>query len=80
MPTIRLDDETDRWRWVCPRGHRTWEPTNGHFWCQRCAQAHDDEAEPVFYELRDQETGETVDRDDLRLVSGFETDERRGSA
>lgn len=69
MPTIRLDDETDRWRWRCPRGHRNWEPTNHHFWCQTCAQAteHDDDVDPTFEELRDGSSGETFERDELTL-------------
>lgn len=69
MPTIRLDREADRWRWTCPRGHRTWEPTNHHFWCAACARAstHDNEIDPTFDALRDDSTGELVPRDDLTL-------------
>jgi hypothetical protein len=66
--TIQVTDEIDRWKWVCPRGHRQWEPTNHHFWCATCARANDDEAEPEFDELRNKKTGETVHRDDLRLL------------
>lgn len=65
---INLDDETDRWRWTCPNGHRTWEATNNHFWCQTCIR-HDDD--PVFYELHDKQSGENYGRDDLELVTDW---------
>lgn len=63
--TVRLHDESDRWRGVCPRGHRLWEPTNHHFWCQKCARL--DGADGVFYELRNRTNGDLVKRDELRL-------------
>lgn len=63
--TINLDKHVDRWRWACPNGHRNWEPTNEHFWCQQCARAHD--LDPVFHELHDTRSGETYERDELRL-------------
>jgi len=62
---IDVDDRRDRWRWVCPRGHRSWEPTNGHFWCKQCARA--DGAAGVFHELRDKRSGDTVAREDIVL-------------
>lgn len=69
MPTtIHLENDTDRWRYTCPRGHRNWEPTNRHFWCQSCARAHDD-PDPTFYELTDATTGEQLHRDELELVT-----------
>ncbi len=77
--TIHLQDESDRWRWVCPRGHRSWEPTNHHFWCQKCARL--DGADGVFHELRNKKTGNLVKRDDLLLetpVGQYES--REGSA
>ncbi|WP_135828944.1 hypothetical protein [Halorussus halobius] len=64
---IRLEDETDRWRWVCPRGHRTWEPTNNHFWCQSCSRQRGVDGE--FSKLRNKATGEVFEREDLRLVT-----------
>lgn len=71
MPTINLDDRTDRWRYRCPHGHNSWEPTNNHFWCQQCARAvdHDDEVDPSFHYLYDQRTDEKLERDDLRLLT-----------
>lgn len=66
--TIELENETDRWRWVCPRGHRSWEPTNGHFWCATCARNWDD-IDPEFDELRDKRTGETVPREEIVLLT-----------
>lgn len=64
---VRLDDETDRWNWVCRRGHRSWEPANRRFRRHRCVRASDAAAEPEFDELHDTKTGETVHRDDLVL-------------
>lgn len=64
---VRIEDRTDRWRFVCPRGHRTWEPTNHHFWCQQCAAS--DDADGVFYELRDKKTDELRPREEVRLVT-----------
>jgi hypothetical protein len=73
MPTIRLDEEADRWRWTCPKGHRSWEPTNGHFWCQRCAQVArdhgDDDVDPVFYQLHDDASDETYSREEIDLMT-----------
>lgn len=64
---VRIEDQHDRWRFVCPRGHRSWEPTNHHFWCQQCAATFDVEA--TFDELRDKKTGMLVGRDRVRLVT-----------
>ena len=66
--TIRVDNETDRWKWVCPQGHRNWEPINNHFWCQSCAQFWRETVEPEFDELVNMQTDETVPRDQIRLV------------
>jgi len=63
--TIHIEDELDRWKWVCPRGHRQWEPTNFHFWCAACARANDASGE--FDELRNKATGEVLEREQLEL-------------
>jgi hypothetical protein len=83
MPTIRLDDKADRWRWTCPAGHRSWEPTNNHFWCKQCAQSAADHAadvDPVFHELRDEGTGDTYERDELTLITPAGRYKGRGEA
>jgi len=64
---VRIEDDADRWRFLCPRGHRTWEPTNHHFWCQLCARR--DDADGVFHELRDQKTDALLERDQVQLVT-----------
>lgn len=48
-----------RWRWGCPAGHTTVEPTNGGVWCRSCSRdpSVDD---PHHHELLDKRTGETV--------------------
>ncbi|WP_245838505.1 hypothetical protein [Natronoarchaeum philippinense] len=69
--TINTDDDADRWKWVCPQGHRTWEPTNYHFWCAECAKnwSHNEDLDPEFDELRNKKTGETVTRDEIVLMT-----------
>ncbi|ELZ92981.1 hypothetical protein C440_12709 [Haloferax mucosum ATCC BAA-1512] len=57
----------DRWRYTCPRGHRTWEPTNHHFWCERCASA--ENVDGAFDQLRDKVTGELFARDEVLLLT-----------
>ncbi|WP_255192145.1 hypothetical protein [Natronobeatus ordinarius] len=65
-----MDDEIDRWKWVCPRGHRSWEATNHHFWCAECARTYaGDDYDPDFEALHNLATDETVHRDDLRLLT-----------
>ncbi|MFD1641459.1 hypothetical protein [Halohasta litorea] len=67
---VDIENRRDRWRFTCPNGHRSWEPTNHHFWCQRCARHR--EVDGVFYDLRDRKTGELLDRDKVRLKAGVE--------
>lgn len=76
---IRLSNRTDRWRFMCPNGHRSWEPTNNHFWCQQCARSYDDDVEPEFDVLHDLKTEEEIHRDELVLRQG-NTLEIRGEA
>ena len=54
------------WRYTCPRGHTTWEPTNSHLWCAACAR-YADGTDPEFWELHDKKTGETVDHHEVLL-------------
>lgn len=79
--TIHLEDEADRWRYTCPRGHRNWEPTNRHFFCQSCSRSHDD-VDPAFDALLDAKTGEAIHRDELVLLTpvGPLDRSRRGEA
>ena len=80
---IELDDDADRWRFACPNGHRSWEPTNGHFWCAQCAQTLSDDVDPEFYELHDRKTGDLLQREDIRLltpVGPYRDVHREGSA
>jgi len=64
---VNIDDELDRWRWCCPNGHRSWEPTNNHFWCHLCARRKGVDAE--FQKLHDLSNDETYEREDLRLLT-----------
>jgi protein-arginine kinase activator protein McsA len=83
MMEIKLDDDADRWRFACPNGHRSWEPTNGHFWCAQCAKTFADDLDPEFSELRDRKTGELLERDEVRLLTPagpYQDVHREGSA
>ena len=64
---VRIENELDRWRYVCPLGHRTWEPTNHHFWCQHCARRND--VDGAFYKLRDKKTDALLVRHQVKLVT-----------
>jgi hypothetical protein len=66
---IELEDKADRWRYVCPAGHRSWEPTNEHFFCVVCARRPETDTNPSFRQLRDQKTGNLLDRDDVELLT-----------
>lgn len=65
--TVRIENRLDRWRFVCPRGHRSWEPTNHHFWCHKCA-AHPD-VDGVFYQLLDRKTKKKFERSEVQLLT-----------
>ena len=65
--TVEIESQSDRWRFVCPRGHRSWEPTNHHFWCAKCARR--DDVDGVFHELRDRRDGGLLEREQVRLVT-----------
>lgn len=66
---IDADDDADRWRYVCPRGHRSWEPTNNHFWCKRCSELAEQgvDVDPEFDELVDRRTRETFAREEITI-------------
>lgn len=64
---IDLDDEHDRRKWRCPRGHMSWEPTNNHFWCKACSDGWD--VDPEFAELVNDATGEMLERDEVELIT-----------
>ena len=78
---VEIEDRMDRWRYVCPRGHRSWEPTNHHFWCQQCAAA--EEVDGVFHELRDRYSGKMFEREEVQLLTEagpYDADLDRGPA
>lgn len=66
---VRIESRSDRWRFVCPRGHRDWEPTNHHFWCAACARR--DDVDGVFYELHDRRDDRLLEREQVRLVTPY---------
>ena len=60
---IDLSATRDRWRYRCPNGHASWEPTNSHCWCSACSRAAQQGADvdAEHYELLDVETDELID-------------------
>lgn len=65
---IQVND-ADHLGYVYPPGHRSWEPTNHHFWCQACAESLDPGVDPVFHALHDLRTGTELDREDVQLLT-----------
>ena len=63
MSTNQPDVTGDPERLVCPNGHQTWKRTTEHFWCYDCSRIHD--VDPVFDELVDPNTGDTVLRTEV---------------
>lgn len=67
---VRIDraDDLDRWRYRCPNGHTTWEPTNNHLWCHKCSQLADADEGPEYYEILDARTDERIPWSAVELV------------
>ena len=64
---VRLWVETERWRYQCPRDHRSWVPQQKSFYCNQCGI--DDEInEAVYSVLVDARTGEEVDREEFHFL------------
>jgi len=80
VATVNIEDRTDRWRFRCPNGHTTWEPTNHHFWCRTCARM--DSTDGVFDQLRDVREDRLLARERVNLhdrVGPYDKDlDRRG--
>jgi len=67
--TIDIREESTRWRYGCPHGHTTVEPTNGGVWCRSCSRAADID-DPHHHELLDKQTGETIPWSAVDWVEG----------
>jgi len=67
---IDLTDPVDRWRYKCPNGHRSWEPTGRQIWCRQCARNAKTgyNTDPSHAELIDEKTGETIPWSAVRLA------------
>lgn len=71
--TVEIDRSVavERWRFTCPKGHSDWDQTNNHVWCRGCRRAieagHTD-IEAEYYEILDQQTGETIPWSSVNLV------------
>lgn len=65
---IDVTDTVDKWRYVCPEGHRSWEVTPNYFWCKICSNHEtglDGTDSATFEELRDLTDESLVHRDDV---------------
>ncbi|WP_231183518.1 hypothetical protein [Haladaptatus sp. DYF46] len=62
---VKIAKQSQKWRYRCPNGHTTWEPTNNHLWCRACARQLD--VDPEFWELYDSKTHEAIPRERLVL-------------
>jgi len=60
-----IDGPISKWRYTCPNGHTSWEPTNSHFWCHQCSRVPETNAE--FWKLRDRKTGELLARERVSI-------------
>lgn len=69
---VRIDrsETLDRWRYVCPNGHRGWSPTNRHIWCRDCRRASEQGADvdPEHWHVIDKRTGEEIHWSRVELV------------
>jgi phage FluMu gp28-like protein len=69
---VRIDRSQayERYRYVCPRGHTDWHPTNSHVWCKGCRRQFEagEDVDPEYYEILDKKTGETIPYAAVELV------------
>lgn len=63
--TIDKREFVERYRYVCPHEHTSWEWTQNHFWCPACWKSSDED--PKFYYLKDMETGESLHRGQVEV-------------
>lgn len=59
---IDTSDDLDVWRFRCPNGHTSWEPTNGGIYCHSCSQvlSHTPDENPQHHTILDQRTGQEI--------------------
>lgn len=76
---IDRSDAIDRFRFVCPAGHTTWERTNSHGWCAQCSKASKQGADvdPEFYQIWDKKTGDMIDYGAIEFSGPDEESQRR---
>lgn len=64
---IDTSDESIKWRYTCPHGHLTYEPTNGGIWCRACD--HDDEIDEAHHHaIKDKSKDKLIDFDRIILT------------
>lgn len=64
----------------CPHGHTSFQPVDGHFWCQRCARSDRLETDGSFQHVENVQSGERLDREDVRELEQRAQKERDGGA
>ena len=67
---IDRSDPLDRYRFVCPNGHTTWDRTNCHGWCASCAAAaeHDPDIDPEHWEILDKKSDRLIPYEMIEFV------------
>lgn len=67
---VVVDRDRWPWRWVCPNGHRNWDKTNNHIWCQTCRRQYEtgEDVDAEHAEIVDRQTGETIPWSAVDLV------------
>lgn len=57
--TIDVSSGSTQWRYGCPHGHTTVEPTNGGIWCRSCSRDVDVD-DPHYHSIVDKQSGEEI--------------------
>jgi len=67
---IDRSEEPDRYRFVCPNGHTSWDRTNNHIWCPSCRRQaeHGADMDPEHYEVFDKKTGQAIPWQNVKLA------------
>jgi len=67
---IDRSDEIERYRFVCPRRHTTWDRTNNHIWCPSCRREDEhsnEDVDPEHYYIYDKAEDRKIPWEDVVL-------------
>lgn len=66
---IDVRKASTKWRYGCPHGHTTIEPTNGGIWCRSCSRAADID-DPHHHSILDKARDEEIPWSAVDWVEG----------